>query len=298
MSTTSTERGRQLGASFRRPGDRRPSIPHAIGRFLGSSALLVYGLFSVYPLLLMVSGAFKDKVEVLRSASLIPERPTLETLALTWQRLDFLTFFGNSVWVATVSIVLILIIFPMAAYAFGVLRFPLRDVLFVGFLAALLVPGITVLLPVVILNQRLGLLGTHWSIIFPVVNGAGPFAILLFRAYFRAIPSELREAAIVDGAREWTIFWRVYCPLARPAFITIAVLSFVAVWNDYVLPSVSLNDRALFTLPLGLQNLLSTNVVEWNTVMAGALFLVVPTIVIFVLLQRYFVAGLQGAVKG
>lgn len=292
-----TRVNRPLGP-FHRPGGRRTSIPQAIARAPAAIVLLLYGLFSVYPLLLMVSGALKDEIEVLQSASLIPERPTLDTLVTTWQRLDFPVYFGNSLWVATASIVLILAIFPMASYAFAVLRFPLRRILYVGFLAALFVPGITVLLPVVVLNQRLGLLGSHWSVIFPIVNGAGPFAILLFTTYFRSIPIELREAAIVDGASEWTIFRRVYCPLARPAFITIAVLNFVAIWNEYVLPSVSLNDRAQFTLPLGLQDLLSTTVVEWNTVMAGALFLVIPTIVIFVLLQRYFIAGLQGALKG
>ena len=115
---------------------------------------------------------------------------------------------------------------------------------------------------------------------------------------FRSIPAPLREAAKVDGAKEWQIFIRIFIPLAKPGLITISVLGFVAFWNEYVFTSVSITNPSRFTLPIALANLLGQNVVPENSVMAAALIMVVPIIVVFVILQRYFVAALAGGIKG
>lgn len=270
-------------------------------RLLPGIAYAVLGLYAVisgYPFVLMVSGAFKDNREVLTNPWPVPQRPTFETLRTTWQVLDFGAYVWNTVFIVVASLVLILVIFPLAAFAFAVIRFPLRGLLFGVFLSALFVPGVTVLLPIVLLDYRLGLLGTPWGVILPIVNGSGPMAILLLRSYFQAIPRELREAALLDGCGEFRVFWRVYYPLGRPALVTVAMLNFVGIWNEYVLPSVTLNDPEQYTLPLGLQNLLSANVVNWNQVMAGSLIIVVPVVVVFLFLQRYFVEGLRGSMKG
>jgi multiple sugar transport system permease protein len=268
---------------------------------LRSAAYAVLGLYAVvsgYPFVLMVSGAFKDVREVLDNPWPIPRRPTLETLRTTWDVLAFGDYVVNTIVIVVTSLMLILLVFPLAAYAFAVLRFPLRRILFGVFLSALFVPGVTLLLPIVLLDYRLGILGTPWGVVLPIVNGAGPLAILLLRSYFQAIPRELREAALLDGCGEFWVFWRIYYPLARPALVTVAMLNFVGIWNEYVLPSVTLNDPAQYTLPLGLQNLLSANVVNWNQVMAGSLIIVVPVILVFAFLQRYFVEGLRGSMKG
>jgi multiple sugar transport system permease protein len=160
------------------------------------------------------------------------------------------------------------------------------------------VPGVTVLLPVVILQQNLGLIGTFPGIILPFVNGTAPLSILLLTNSFRAVPSELRESARCDGASEPRTFWSIYLPSCRPALITIALLTAIPTWNEYVLTRVSLNDPATFTLPIALQNLNSTLSPQQNVLMAASLIIVLPVVVLFVLLQRYFVNGVQGAVKG
>jgi multiple sugar transport system permease protein len=159
------------------------------------------------------------------------------------------------------------------------------------------VPSVTVLLPIVLLENKLGLLGGHWGLILPFVNGSAPLSILLLTSAFRSIPLELREAALVDGASELRIFATVYLPLSRPVLVTIALLTAIPTWNEYLLTRVSLNDPGTFTLPIALQNLQSGAVLHYNTLMAGALIVVIPVIILFVAAQRYFVNGLVGAVK-
>lgn len=257
-----------------------------------------YTVVSVYPFAWMVSGAFKDDAEIRQDGHLVPHRPTLDTLARTWGELDFLRYFGNSLVVTGGTVLGTLAVYSLASYAFAVLDFPGRKILYAGFVSLLFVPGITVLLPVVILQSELGVLGTHLGIVLPFINGTAPLAILLLTASFRAVPTELREAARCDGASEVRTFGAIYLPVCRPALVTIALLTAVPTWNEYVLTRVSLNDQAAFTLPLGLQSLTSSTAPQYNVLMAASLIIVLPVVLLFVLLQRYFVNGLTGAVKG
>jgi multiple sugar transport system permease protein len=276
----------------------RGSVAGVLGRAVAHVLLAGYAVLCLYPFAWMVSASVKDEVEVRTSRSLVPQRPTWDTLVTTWERLDFFSYFVNSVLVTTATVLGVIAVYSLAAYAFAVLRFPGRRVLYGMFVALLFVPPVTVLLPIVILENRLGLLGTLPGLVLPFVNGAAPLAVLLLTASFAAVPRELHDAAVVDGAGHWRIFSQVYLPLVRPALVTIAVLTAVPTWNEYVLTRVSLNDPALFTLPIGLQNLLATNVPRYNEVMAGSLITVLPIILLFLLLQRFFVNGLTGAVKG
>ena len=260
--------------------------------------LVAYALISLYPFLLMVSGALKDSKEILQDGHFIPSSPTLSTLVSTWSDLHFFTYFGNSLIVTGFTTVGVLVVYSLAGYAFAVLRFPGNRLLYGMFLSLLFVPGVTVLLPVVILQQNLGLIGTFPGIILPFVNGTAPLSILLLTNSFRSVPGELKESARCDGASELRTFWSIYLPVSRPALITIALLTAVPTWNEYVLTRVSLNDAARYTLPLALQNLNSSTAPQENVLMAASLIIVIPVIILFVLLQRYFVNGLQGAVKG
>ncbi|SDJ40152.1 carbohydrate ABC transporter permease [Nonomuraea jiangxiensis] len=261
------------------------------------AGLIAYALISVYPFLWMVTGAFKTRTEILEG-NLLPREPTLDTLIATWSRLHFLDYFLNSLKVTAMTVIGVLVVYSLASYAFAVLDFPGRRFLYWFFVALLFVPGITVLLPVVILEKNLGLLGGHLGLVLPFVNGTAPLTVLLLTNSYSSIPRELREAARSDGAGEARIFWSVYLPLARPAHITVAVLTAVPTWNEYVLTRVSLSDRSLFTLPLGLESLISGDVPSYNEVMAASLIIVLPVIALFLLLQRYFINGLTGAIKG
>ncbi|MCG5220803.1 carbohydrate ABC transporter permease [Streptosporangium sp. KLBMP 9127] len=268
------------------------------GRVAAYAALAVYAVISVYPFLWMVSGAFKDRTEILRGGHLIPQHFTFDTIVTTWSQLRFFEYFRNSLVVTGLTVLGVLVVYSLASYAFAVLEFPGRRILFWFFVSLLFVPGITVLLPVVILEKNLGLLGTHIGLVLPFVNGTAPLTVLLLTNSYRSIPRELREAARTDGARETRIFWSVYLPLARPAHITIAVLTAVPTWNEYVLTRVSITDHSRYTLPLGLESLIASEVPRYNEVMAASLIIVLPVIALFLFLQRYFVTGLVGAIKG
>ncbi|MGI5184078.1 carbohydrate ABC transporter permease [Dactylosporangium sp. CA-152071] len=266
-------------------------------RIIVGALLVLYAAISLYPFLWMVSAAFKDQYEVVAGGHLIPHRPTLRTIVDTWQELHFFDYFLNSIKVTALTVVLVLAIYAAAGYAFAVLRFPGRTALYRMFMALLFVPGVAVLLPIVLLENRLGLLGGHWGLILPFVNGSAPLAVLMLTNAFEAVPAELREAARVDGAGELRIFGTIYLPLARPVLITIAVLTAIPTWNEYLLTRVSLNDPDTYTLPIALQNLQSGAVQHYNVLMAGALIVVIPVILLFAAAQRYVVNGLMGAVK-
>lgn len=275
----------------------RWSVGTFVARAVVGVLLLLYAAISLYPFLWMVSGAFKDQFEVVRGGNLIPRHPTLHTLVQTWNELHFFDYFLNSLKVTGLTVLLGLVIYAAAGYAFAVLRFPGRAVLYRLFLALLFVPAVTVLLPIVLTENKLGLLGSHWGLILPFVNGTAPLSILLLTNAFETIPTELREAALVDGANELRIFTTVYLPLSRPVLVTIALITAIPTWNEYLLTRVSLNDPQTFTLPIALQNLQSSAVLHYNVLMAGAVIVVVPVIVLFLAAQRYFVNGLMGAVK-
>ncbi|MGI5237772.1 carbohydrate ABC transporter permease [Dactylosporangium sp. CA-139066] len=266
-------------------------------RIIVGALLLLYATISLYPFLWMVSAAFKDQYEVVAGGHLVPHHPTLKTIVDTWNELHFFDYFFNSVKVTGLTVLLVLAIYGAAGYAFAVLRFPGRKALYRMFMALLFVPGVSVLLPIVLLENNLGLLGTHWGLILPFVNGSAPLSILMLTNAFEAIPAELREAARVDGASELRIFATIYLPLARSVLITIAVLTAISTWNEYLLTRVSLNDPDTYTLPIALQNLQSGAVQHYNVLMAGALIVVIPVIVLFAAAQRYVVNGLMGAVK-
>jgi multiple sugar transport system permease protein len=297
--TASTLAGARTAAE-----DRAVRAPRARGasgltaRVIVYLLLIIYALISLYPFLLMISGALKDDKEILLDGHLVPHNPTLSTLSHTWSELDFLRYFGNSLEVTGFTTLGVLVVYSLAGYAFAVLRFPGRRFLYGLFVSLLFVPGITVLLPVVILQQKLGILGTHLGIILPFINGTAPLSVMLLTASFRGVPTELRESARCDGAGELRTFFSIYLPSTRPALVTIALLTAIPTWNEYVLTRVSLNDPSTFTLPIALQNLNSTVSPQQNVLMAASLIIVVPVVILFVLLQRYFVNGLQGAVKG
>lgn len=288
-------------AAAEEPADRPERSPRHSGRVARTITYLilaVYAVISLYPFALMVSSALKTDQEILLPGDFVPHHPTLGTLDHTWNELDFLRYFGNSLEVTGFTTLGVLVIYSLAGYGFAVLRFPGRRLLYGMFIALLFVPGITVLLPVVILQQKLGILGSHLGLILPFVNGTAPLSILLLTSSFRGVPTELRDSARCDGAGELRTYWSVYLPTCRPALITVALLTAIPTWNEYVLTRVSLNNQATYTLPIALQNLNSSLSPQENVLMAASLIIVVPVIILFVLLQRYFVNGLQGAVKG
>ncbi|GHO46015.1 carbohydrate ABC transporter permease [Ktedonospora formicarum] len=293
--------GAKRPAEYSMLGKFRQALPSAIAYIL----LFGYALLSVYPFLWMVSSSIKSNREVLTSQSLIPTQIRFDILIQVWNELNFWKYFVNSAVITLMVIAGVVIIYSLAGYGFAKTNFWGREVFFLGFLALLLVPGVSVLIPLAKILVALGLTGrdatqfsTYVGVTMPMINGAGPLTILLFRNYFSRLPQELHDAALIDGCGEFGIYWRIFLPLSLPVIATIGILNFVATWNSYIWPSIVINNADWYTLPLKLKDLDLQTVIQWNVRMAGSLITTIPIIVVFLFLQRYYIRGITGAVKG
>ena len=263
--------------------------------------LLLWLLVSIYPFLWMISTSLKSPTEADISTSLWPHDPLkgAQVFGTVWNNLHFFQDSINSLVIAAGIVVLTWVLYGLAGYALGVLRFPGRDQIFLLFTLMIFVPGVTVLIPLLILMRDLHLAETPWGIVLPIVNGGAPIAIFLLRSYFRSLSPELRESAKVDGASELRIWGQIYMPLAIPALTYLGITGFMGGFKELILPLLLLTKESSYPLTLGVYYLNQTEFVQWNLVMAGSLFLIVPILVVYLLFQRYYIQGLTlGAVRG
>ncbi|MCG5220304.1 carbohydrate ABC transporter permease [Streptosporangium sp. KLBMP 9127] len=261
-------------------------------------ALVLLALVSVVPFLWMLATSFKHGSDVYtRVPSLLPlDRktgewsPTLENYEHVLQVGGLGQAFLNSVWVCLILVPAKLLIDALAAYAFARIPFPGRDKLFVVLLAGMMVPTITLLVPRIHVTQQLGMFDSPWGLIVP--NVASVLDIFLLRQFFLSLPGELEEAALIDGAGRMQIFWRIILPLSKPVLAVVTITSFIFHWNDLVWPLVVLNDPELYTLPLALQQLASSESGRAYYIMAGAALAVIPVIIVLLIFQRRIMQGL------
>jgi multiple sugar transport system permease protein len=202
----------------------------------------------------------------------------------------FFTYLKNTLIISLSSMVGVVISSSLAAYSLSRIPWPGRHILFLLTIATLMLPFQVTLIPVFLVFKHLGWVGDFRPLILPQFFGHA-FSIFLMRQFFMSIPLELSEAAYIDGANEWRIFWSVILPLAKPALATVAVFQFIRSWTDYLNPLIYLNDQSLYTLQLGLQQYSSQYGREWGLLMAAAVLITLPPIVIFFLTQRTFVQG-------
>lgn len=268
------------------------------GSTIAVHGLLIAGsLVTIAPLVWMVSASLMPTGE---ATSLpprwLPSRPTLAHYRDLFTRLDVARQLANSTLLATAVTLVSLVFNSMAGYAFAKLRFRGRDRLFQVLLGALVVPAQISMLPLFLLLKQLHLVNTYWGVLVPGLTSV--FGIFLVRQYALSIPDSLLDAARVDGAGELRVFWSMVLPYCRPVLVTLAVFTFLGTWNDFLWPLIVLSDDRLYTLPVGLANLLGEHAQDTELMMAGAVLTVLPVIALFVALQRHYIAGiLSGAVK-
>lgn len=256
-------------------------------------AVLCAGLLVVIgPFLWMLLSSFKPEREVRRvPPTWWPEDFTITNYHNLFTRLDFPQYFANSLIVATLVTAGNLLFCSALGYALAKLRFPGRRVLFVLVLGTLMVPGMAVFVPQFVLVSNLNLVNSYAGLVLPFL--AGPFGVFLMRQYLLSIPDELLEAARVDGAGELRIFWRVVLPLCRPALATLGILTFLTSWNNFLWPLVVATTEDKYTLPVALALYsIGQNRINYGLALAGAVIVVLPVLVVFVLLQRHFLRGI------
>ncbi|MCB1776924.1 MAG: carbohydrate ABC transporter permease [Candidatus Competibacteraceae bacterium] len=226
-----------------------------------------------------------------------PSTVTFAHYTALFTRLDLARYLLNSTLLASAVTLISLFVNSMAGYAFAKFRFRHRDRLFRILLAAMVIPAQVAMLPLFLLLKQFGLINTYWGVIIPGM--ASIFGIFLIRQYLLAIPDSLLDAARMDGASEFRIYWSLVLPLCRPILVTLGIFTFMGTWNDFMWPLIVLTDSAMQTLPVALANLLGEHVQDTELMMAGSVLTVLPVMLLFVILQRYYIAGIMlGGIKG
>lgn len=274
-------------------------------RFLSHTFLIILAVLSVGPFLWLLSTALKSPEENIFSAtpSFIPQHITFVNFSGVWNASHFDVFIINSFIVTVFTIILNLVLSALAAYPLARMEFKGKNWVFYGILSTIMVPFQVIMIPVYLMVLRLNLVDSvsnfagFLGLILPFAVNA--FGIFLLRQAFLAIPKELEEAAVIDGCNAFDIWWRIFLPLVKPALATLAIFTFVGAWSEFLWPSIVLSKQEMYTLPVGLnylQGLFSSN---WRFIAAGAIISIMPILIFFLALQRYFIGGTtQGAVKG
>lgn len=278
------------GAADRAKLARQKRTRTLIQRVLTYALLIFVALLIILPLLWMLSTSFKPKAEwFTREIQWIPITFTLDNYRtlLSNPTTPIVRWFANSFLVATIFTALTLALTSMAAYAYARMEFPGRRILYSLLLTTLFVPGIMFLIPNFLTVYRLGLLNNYAGVIAPGL--AGVFGIFFMRQFFESLPKELEESAEIDGASKFQIFYKIALPLSMPALATLGILTFLASWNDFLWPLLILRDRNLQTLPPGLRTLQGAYTSEYGLMMAGAVIVAVPVLIIYLFLQRFIV---------
>lgn len=271
-----------------------------IQRLAAHTILILLCIPFILPLVWMTSTSLKSDDQIyaregrdtaISLTSLVPRPIKWSNYGEAVQTVPVGTYLRNTIFLCAANVIGAVLASAVVAYGFARLRFRGREVLFMIMISTMALPGQVTMIPVFALFRMLGWYGTFLPLIVPLCFG-NPFYIFLMRQFFRTIPEELAEAARIDGAGEWRIFWQIMLPLAKPAMATCALFQFLATWNDFFGPLLYINDPTKYTLAYGLQQFMSSYGGEWAQLMAGACIFTIPVIVLFFLAQRTFIQGI------
>jgi multiple sugar transport system permease protein len=251
---------------------------------------LILALMTVFPLLYMLSIAFKGSAEVFRPG-ILPQAPNWDNFVYVLTGVPFVRYLANSFIVSAVVTVVALWFHTMAGYALARLRFPGRETIFVLIFSTFLVSLPVIIVPLFILVRAMGMLNSYAGLIIPAIFNA--FGIFLLRQYYLSLPKELEEAAVIDGAGYWRIYWSVILPLSRPIIASLAILFFLANWNSFLWPLTVVSDQNLWVVQLGIANFKSQYAASWNYIMAASTIVAAPMLILFVIFQRQIMESIK-----
>jgi multiple sugar transport system permease protein len=289
------------GADLRRQQEMKTAGGKAVIYVL----LAVGSVVFIAPFIWMVTASLQDVSDMFRwPPSWIPRSPSFDNYVTFFQQERIGRFFFNSAFVALTVTALQLFTSSLAAYTFAKRKFPGRDLLFIITLGTLMIPGQVTLIPNYVILKHIpffggndwignggsGWLDSYWGLIVP--QAASAFGIFLMRQYMMSIPTDLLDAARIDGAREFRIFWEVVMPLCRPALAALGIFTFTYQWDDFFWPLIIITSEELRTLPLGLALFVVKNRTAWDLLMAGSVIATVPVLIVFLFFQRHFIRGI------
>ncbi|WP_250442831.1 carbohydrate ABC transporter permease [Actinotalea sp. C106] len=277
---------------------RRRSNSFKGGSPLVYGAALLVVVATLGPVVYAVLGGFRSNAQLAAAPVSLPDPWVFTNYVNVLTSSDFWRYAFNSIVVALVTTGIVVIFGVMAAYPLARYRFKGRNTLFMVFVLGLLFPLTVAIIPLFLMLRDLNLTNTFWGVALPQAAFALPMTIVILRPFLMALPQELEEAAMLDGASRIGFFWRILLPLSGPAMVTVGVLAFVASWNAYLLPLLILSDPAARTLPLGVASFSSEHAQDTAGILAFTSLAMIPALVFFLAMQKRIVNGLQGAVKG
>jgi ABC-type glycerol-3-phosphate transport system permease component len=261
--------------------------------------LTIITTFSLIPFLWVIASAFKNNTEIFGSSALLPESWHLENFRSAWLDGQFGVYFLNTVIVAGATTLISVAVAAPAGYAFAKTQLRRAPAVFYLYLFGITLPIESIIVPLFYQIKDLGLVNSLWGLILALVGTGVPFGVYLMRSFFRDLPDALVEAARIDGASEWGIFFRIMMPLAKPGLLALAVFSFLSAWNEFFLSILLLLRDDKRTIPIGLVQFREQNMSDYGALFAAITLAIIPSILIYAVLQRQFISGLAaGATKG
>ncbi len=288
------EKKRSKGGFF--TPDRQGST--GIGRLCKYIFLIIMAIIAVYPFLWMICSSFKEQGDIIASpVTLITSNMNLTGYKTIWARIPFITLYRNTIIFAGTVTVCGCFFGSLAGYAYSKLNFKGKNALFTLCLSSMMIPFQVTMIPLFLELKWMGLYNTMGALILPRL--CGMFEVFMMRNFFLGLPSELQEAARIDGCNEFRIYWNIMLPLCKPAFLSCGLFIFNSNWNDLLFPMVMINDENMRTLQSGLMMLMGTYVVEYPIMMAGSVLGVMPLLIVYMFLQKYFIQGIaMSGLKG
>jgi multiple sugar transport system permease protein len=263
--------------------------PTVVGRLTLHTVLILFGAFVLLPFLLMLFASLLPKQDILRRTFDVTHL-SLDNYVETFRVVPFGRYYLNSIIVATATTLLQLLVASLAAFAFARLRFYGRNSLFLVYLATLMIPFQVTMIPNFILVRFLGWFNTYQALILP--SAFSVFSTFLLRQYFLGLPLDFDEAARMDGATSWRIWWQIILPLSGPVLATLTIFNFQAVWNEFLWPLVITQTPQMRTIPIGLSSFQGQYSTEWHLLMAGSVVALLPVLLLYIIGQNWFVRGI------
>jgi multiple sugar transport system permease protein len=273
----------------------KSNTSYIVARWLDGSwtylLLTVGAIITIIPFLWMFFTSFKPESEAfIFPPRLFPIAPTLEAYRTLFERVNFGQTFTNSIIITVSLTVLNMFICSLAGYAFAKMKFRGREKIFYIFLATMMIPGQVTIIPSFMVLKNLGLLNNYLGLIIP--GSASVFGIFLVKQFMQGVPDDLIDAARIDGCTEFRVYCHIVIPLLKPVLATIAIFTFMGAWNDFLWPLIVMTSEKMYTLPVALSMLNGEHNTEWALLMAGAVIVTAPVLVIFFALQKYFIQGI------
>jgi ABC-type glycerol-3-phosphate transport system permease component len=266
-----------------------------------SLAVTGYAIFFIlnFPIIALVLNSLKPRDEIYASEKLLPQAPTLMNFVTLFERSNFAFFLRNSFIVVSIATILSIVVAALSGYAISRWRKGILEIYSRSLLVLQMFPIILVLIPIFILFRIFGLIDALAGVILIYTTLHLPFAVWMFRGFFDTIPLELEDAGIIDGCTRMQVFTKIILPLSGPGILSVAIFSYLFAWNEFLIASVFLRSETMLTVPVGVQVFIARSQSDWGSLLAAAVTAMLPTLVLFTFLQKYFVSGaLAGGVKG